>query len=934
MNSDVISYDGKGFIVHGKREFLIGGEFHYFRIPAEQWEDRLNKMANTGANLISVYVPWNLHEPLEGKERWTGDYDLERFLNLCEKYGFFIIIKPGPYICAELDFGGHPDWLIKKIADGEIELRKNEKGYLSLCRRWYKRVSEYIVPRQITRKGRIIAIQIENEYDHLIEYGEDDISFEDAVNYFLNLKKMMEDLDIDIPKFANEGAFLRGKGIIDTRTYYPNIPGLWFWEFSLFENKIIESRQTQPDVPVMIMELQAGWFAQIGSPIYEVDRNLLSAVSKSVLIQGASLLNYYMMAGGTTFPFIGARGDIFFFGGLGNITSYDFGGAPVGETGEVHHDKYHWIKGFIRFALEFRDIILNSDEEKHVTVLSGGENILYLTKGGVVQDKTLDKSGENFAVFEKGNEDGRFFYIRNLEKDDHILTCSIPGSSQEQTRIFKVNIPAREIKMLPVLFKIPGTPFIIFYSTSEVYLSRKYASETVFILSGKTGSEGELCLNAKKEKIRILKGDVNIDSKGEESVLSYKHEDIIMVKLEGSLLLIVDENMLGRIEELSSGLLFHDAYYIENIVEKKDQVHLAVQMKESADSLFRFLPLPSDTCCSQFIMEGKNLPVKQDKKSSLNEIRFTTGAFPDKPEVRWTSDWHISADTEESSPDYKMSGWQKLDKPVSLEEAGFFEHGYYWFRTEFKLESEPEEVFIDYSHNNTDRMFIFLNGKLIYKSHNRKLKRRGIIPEIKTGKNTMAILYANEFHNKSHPHEGDLVKYSGILNPFHIYGKYKNGKALDLSVGSFYVRPGLSGILQGYHTLDFDDSSWMSFCDGLKFVPAREMGYLVWFRRKFRYDLDRRFSAPLLFRTDGADQRLTVYVNGRAVARYDILGPQEEFYIPEAYLNNESDNILAVILECPAFYDEWQSGYRRGYLYAPQLKPAFVAKKMALEIKV
>ena len=91
----------------------------------------------------------------------------------------------------------------------------------------------------ITNGGTIIAAQVENEYDHLMEYGEEPISVEDAVKYFMFLKDTMEEYGINVPKFANEAEFLRGKGIIDTRTYYPNIPGLWMSEYERVNGKVV-----------------------------------------------------------------------------------------------------------------------------------------------------------------------------------------------------------------------------------------------------------------------------------------------------------------------------------------------------------------------------------------------------------------------------------------------------------------------------------------------------------------------------------------------------------------------------------------------------------------------------------------------------------------------------------------------------------------------
>ena len=115
---------------------------------------------------------------------------------------------------------------------------------------------------------------------------------------------------------------------------------------------------------------------------------------------------------------------------------------------------------------------------------------------------------------------------------------------------------------------------------------------------------------------------------------------------------------------------------------------------------------------------------------------------------------------------------------------------------------------------------------------------------------------------------------------------------------------------EGYTTLQYDDSKWAIAPDTEKFVVDKELGHIVWFRRKFKYNVGEKFTAPLKFIPIKADQRLTVYVNGMPVARYDILGPQEEFYIPDSYINQEGDNVISIILECPGFYEEIMSGYR------------------------
>lgn len=934
MDRQIVTYDKKGFIINGKREFLIGGEFHYFRVPAGLWEDRLGKMKNTGANLISVYIPWNMHEPEEGKERWTGDYDLGRFLDLCQKYGFYILVKPGPYICAELDFGGHPDWLIAKAAAKEIKLRRLEEGYLALCRRWYKRVGEMIRPYLAVNGGKVIAVQIENEYDHLIEYGDEPISREEAVEYFLCLKKIMEECGIHAPKFANEAAFLRGKGVIDTRTYYPNIPGLWMWEFDLFDGKIREAVKEQPDCPVMILELQAGWFAQIGAPIYEPPLEVVEGVSKSVLMQGASVMNYYMMVGGTTFPFTGARGDIYFLGGLGNITSYDFGASPVREDGEIHPEKYYWIKGFIRFVREFADLILNDDGKNYVKVTGGGEDIALLTRKGAAPDTDLSRSNENFRTFERGNEKGRFFCVRNLE-EEKTVTINIDRSLMGKEHVFRARLQGKETRLFPVNFKIPGSNLTLNYATSEVLFSRQYEKGVAFVLYGKKGAEGEISLRS-DARIDLLQSgaEVSVVRDNGEILLKYRHTGIGIVKINNVYFFLIAQELVGRVEELSTGLLFHNLYYVEEIREIAGVVKLKAQVREMSDNFLQFFPLTNGTAPGLITVNGREIKMERENNTGMYQAAFTQELFDGRPEVSWLSDWKYGTDSEEVAPGYDHSQWLKTTRPATLEELGLIEHGYYWFRTCFELAGSPGRVLMDYEHNDTDRMFIYLNGELVYKSHNRKIKQMEVSRALKEGENVMTVLYANEFHNKSHPHEGELIKYSGLMNPFRLYGQYEDGREIDLTLESFYIKKGLSGLDKGFHRLDYDDSSWPTVPGGIrKLVAAPELGHIIWLRRKFRYDPGKGFSAPLKLWITEADQKLTMYVNGRPVGRYDALGPQKEFYIPETFLNPCGENLLALILEAPAFYDELQSGYRRGYLVAPELKPAFIAKSTEIEIK-
>ena len=342
----------------------------------------------------------------------------------------------------------------------------------------------------------------------------------------------MEEYGINVPKFANEAEFLRGKGIIDTRTYYPNIPGLWMSEYERFEQKLLSSKETQSDAPVMILELQAGWFSQIGTPEYVPGVDVVEGVSKSVFITGASIINYYMMAGGTTFPFTGGRGDVA-LGGYGNITSYDFGGAPIGETGELEKDKYYWIKGFIRFAKEFSHIIQESDGKDYMKIIAGGEDIAVLNKDGSFLDTSIDKAYENFTTYQEGNQDGRFFFVRNVEEEDKNIVIKVQKELNGREYIFNTVIKAKQTRMFPATFKIPGTDVKIEYSVSEIWLSQKYNKETAVVMYGTGGTQGETCLNVPAGQVKVIAGSVKkYDIGNGSTIISYTHtyDNIMIIK--------------------------------------------------------------------------------------------------------------------------------------------------------------------------------------------------------------------------------------------------------------------------------------------------------------------------------------------------------------------------------------------------------------------
>lgn len=161
QRSFIIDYDNNQFSKDGQPYRYISGSMHYFRVPNEYWEDRLTKMKAAGLNAVQTYVAWNVHQPSEDRYIFDGDADLFRFIGLAQNLSLDVILRMGPYICAEFEFGGFPWWLLK-VPD--IGLRTSDPRFLAFVKKWYDKLLPMLQPYLYKNGGPVISMQIENEY--------------------------------------------------------------------------------------------------------------------------------------------------------------------------------------------------------------------------------------------------------------------------------------------------------------------------------------------------------------------------------------------------------------------------------------------------------------------------------------------------------------------------------------------------------------------------------------------------------------------------------------------------------------------------------------------------------------------------------------------------------------------------------------------------
>lgn len=329
-----IHYDTKSFMIRGKREFLNIASIHYFRMPRQEWREVLVKAKLAGMNCVDTYFAWNVHEQEEGKWDFSGDNDCGAFLDLCAELGLWVIARPGPFICAEWDFGGFPYWLKTKE---NIQFRTDHELYLRYVYLYFDQIVPIIRSRQFTQKGAVILVQVENEYGYLAG----DAS---GISYMNGLRDALLERGIEVPLITCEGG---AEGTIE---------GANFWSGA--DGHYEKLKRKQPDVPKLVTEFWTGWFEHWGAPAAtQKTPELYEKRLMEVIRAGFDGISHYMFFGGTNFGGYGGRtvgsSDIFM------VTSYDYD-APLSEYGRITA-KYRTAKKISLFTQVLGEFLLESE---------------------------------------------------------------------------------------------------------------------------------------------------------------------------------------------------------------------------------------------------------------------------------------------------------------------------------------------------------------------------------------------------------------------------------------------------------------------------------------------------------------------------------------------------------------------------------------------
>lgn len=303
---------GFGSFLLDDKPFLIkAAELHYPRIPQEYWEHRIEMCKALGMNTICLYVFWNVHEPREGEFDFTGQNDIRSFIKLCEKHDMKVILRPGPYVCAEWEMGGLPWWLLKKK---DIQLRENDPYFLERVDLFQKAVGAEVGDLTVDKNGPIIMIQVENEYG---SYGTDK-------EYMANIRDIVrKNFGEDVTLFQCDwSSNFENNGLDDV---------LWTLNFGTgadVDQQFSRLKEVRPETPLMCSEFWSGWFDKWGANHETRDADDMIAGIQEMIDKNISF-SLYMTHGGTNWGhWAGANSP----GYAPDVTSYDYD-APIDEQG-------------------------------------------------------------------------------------------------------------------------------------------------------------------------------------------------------------------------------------------------------------------------------------------------------------------------------------------------------------------------------------------------------------------------------------------------------------------------------------------------------------------------------------------------------------------------------------------------------------------------
>lgn len=521
-----------GIKVNGKSEIILCASLFYFRIPREEWKDRIVKLKNAGYNCVDVYFPWNFHEISSNEWSFEGQRDIDAFLKMLADENMYVVARPGPYICSEWDGGSIPAWV---LTDENIKLRCNDSGFMRYVNEWYSKVLPIICKYQIGKQGTVILMQLDNELD-----------FYDCHNpreYINALKDIAREYGIVVPLFG-----CAGQGNVEGATGWADDVEITFNFYGDIKDPAYEDR-----------------FHYYYQRLYQLDKPLMiteTACShlflRRQLAAGAKLLGPYNQVGGTNFGFTGSVNN---WGGAKNplsfIPTHYWWGGIIGSAGELNNE---YLEGrlFSGFLRSFGESL--SEARSHVC------------SDIIIEADFLTSKKHHVLELKNG---GKLVCIPNLDSKDGTARIKY------DTVTFDVRIKAGKAPFIPlnIPFDVFGIEGEIIYSDCELssVASNNDLNEVEMVFTAEFDSGVvKLLIDGKTITVNGVKSMQRVISDGKKLTIRIEKSDEFVLGCFSNLDR-VDKPIPTKYEVYDA---FKKAYVSENIIDNMQFKHAKVSAME------------------------------------------------------------------------------------------------------------------------------------------------------------------------------------------------------------------------------------------------------------------------------------------------------------------------------------------------------------------
>jgi len=838
-----VTFDRHSFLIDGERVLLQCGAFHYFRLPAPTaWPDALLRLRRAGYNAVDLYFPWHYHSPAPGVYDFTGIRDVPRLLRLVDQVGLYLVARPGPYICAEVDAGGLPGWLLAQ--QGVIPRCRHQMrhavspAYLRYVEEWY----EQIIPLILQCNG-LVMFQIENEY-FTEEMG-------DEPAYMQFLYDLARRLGVTVPIMHNDALLplLGGwQNVVDVTTVdlYPvNFANMATWrqEPDLFFNldSLAESWAAAGlDCPIGLGEFQGGWFDGWGGPGYEALRAALGEDYHRLLVgsalgQGATFYNLYMFHGGTTWGF---------WGEPGVYTSYDYA-APVGEAGTLTR-RYYQARRLALTAAVLAPVLTNATP---TTVALADPELLYAAR----------TDGRSTIIF-----------LRNLTATEAQTRLTGPGDG------VPVTIPAYGLRLVPL--NLPLGPTTLAYSTAEPVLHHVSGNHRLLILARNPGQDDHTLVlppapgETGSAPVPLEAGEIDLHWSGDAPAAAHLYLDRELLHI-----LALPPHLAERVWP-TGDLVFIGADYVGAVRDLPDGLEAEVEMA-APGQVHIWSPRPV-----QVQVNGQPRHTRWSQAQHLNTLPLPgpeAVSFPRRgrggkgEHIPALGPWEVSPGSPERLLDFDDADWQPIPPgaPLHMDAQGL-QRGLAWYRGHLAGLSPQTRLTLSVEARHSCE--VFLNGTRLAVVDNLSDGPAMVIPLppelLRPDSNLLAVLVESLGHNKGFA--GDENYPCGLLTC-----RLEPDQEL-----AWRVRGGLTG----GHAGTPDSLTWRN-------APRQEQDpAVVWYRTWFTLNLPAEHRVPVGLSIRNTPGKVFIYLNGLLVGRYWEVGPQTLFYLPDGVLRLHERNELAL----------------------------------------